>query len=332
MDPAIHRGELAIADGYRLFARREARGVSPVYEAWAEAVADDELLLELLSTLPRGKRQPNLVFAAARLHGAGDPVESFRSTITRRWADVRDTILARATQTNEAGRCAVLLPFLAQIPGPLALLEVGTSAGLCLLPDRYSYRYSTPDGPAALDPAGGPSPVVLPSALTGIEPPTAMPDVVWRAGIDLAPVDVADDDARLWLETLIWPGQDERRRRLRAALDVARAYPPRIVEGDLLDELPALAGEAPSDATLVVVHTAVLAYLGADDRASFVDLVGSLPGHWLSNEGQGVVHTARAAGTADADADADARFVLAVDGEPRALTDPHGRSAEALTR
>jgi hypothetical protein len=52
----------------------------------------------------------------------------------------------RRTQTNEVGRCAVLLPALAELPEPLALLEVGASAGLNLLPDRYSYEYLHPDG------------------------------------------------------------------------------------------------------------------------------------------------------------------------------------------
>src|SRR5690625_7800244 len=79
MDPAIHRGEMPLADRYRRFARREARGVSLVYETWAEAVADDDAVLSLLNTLPPGKQQPNLVFAAARLHGADSTYDSFRS-------------------------------------------------------------------------------------------------------------------------------------------------------------------------------------------------------------------------------------------------------------
>ncbi len=40
--------------------------------------------------------------------------------------------MSKRTQTNEPGRCAVLLPLLAALPQPLALLEVGASAGLCL--------------------------------------------------------------------------------------------------------------------------------------------------------------------------------------------------------
>src|SRR5690606_8447977 len=95
----------------------------------------------LIDTLPPGKRQPNLVLAAARWHGASGGYDDLRRVLLTRWHDVAATVRARATQTNEAGRCATLLPFLARLPQPLALLEVGASAGLCLLPDRYSYRF-----------------------------------------------------------------------------------------------------------------------------------------------------------------------------------------------
>ena len=166
-------GPARVRQAYRAFAEREAHGVSPVYEDWALGVADDDAVADLLMTLPSGKRQPNLVFAAARWHGARGGYDTFRSTLLERWPDVRATILARATQTNEAGRCAVLLPFLAELPQPLALLEVGASAGLCLLPDRYSYRY---DDGTALDPVSGPADVLLPCALgPGVAAPLACP-------------------------------------------------------------------------------------------------------------------------------------------------------------
>lgn len=325
MEPAVHRGELPIAESYRRFARREAHGVSAVYEAWAGGVAGDGAVLALLRELPPAKRQPNLVFAAARHHGAEESYATFRSTVLGRWDEVRRTILSRSTQTNEAARCAVLLPFLAELPQPLALLEVGAAAGLCLLPDRYSYRY---DDAAVLHPADGPSDVVIPCRSGGgVTVPAAVPEVVWRAGIDLAPIDATDDEACAWLEALIWPGQDERIERLRAALAIARREPPRIVRANLLEALPRVAAEAPSDATLVICHTAVLAYLGAADRARFVEMVGELRGHWISNEGRSVLASLPLPPEERGD---DGRFVLAVDGRPRALTDPHGRALTGI--
>ncbi|MBD7919855.1 DUF2332 domain-containing protein [Cellulomonas sp. Sa3CUA2] len=317
-----------MAHGYGAFATREARGTSPTYEEWATGVSTDPQVTALLDTLPAGKRQPNLVFAAARWHGASGGYDDLRRTLLTRWDDVAATVRARATQTNEAGRCATLLPFLARLPQPLALLEVGASAGLCLLPDRYSYRYDSADGgERSLDPADGPSPVVLPCTLGPVvAAPERLPEVVWRAGVDLAPVDVTDDDACAWLETLVWPEHDERRARLRAALAVARTDPPRVVAGDLLDVLPTLAAQAPTHATLVVLHSAVLAYLTPQARASFVELVGTLPGHWLGNEGARVLPT-----TAELVSDrVDRGFVVSLDGTPQAYADPHGSRLSPL--
>ena len=244
-----------------------------------------------------------------------------------RWPQVRETALARATQTNEAGRCAVLLPFLARLPQPIALLEVGASAGLCLLPDRYSYRYTRAgDDDVVLHPVDGPSDVLLTCAVAGVEVPDRLPEVVWRAGLDLAPVDVADADACAWLETLVWPEHDDRRARLRAALQVARREPPLVVAADALDGLAGLAAGAPSGATLVVVHSAVLAYLDGPARSGFVDLVTGLPGHWISKEGALVLPQTAALESADPRRG----FVVSVDGEPRAYADPHGHSLTAL--
>src|SRR5699024_283173 len=321
MDPSIHQGEHPIAEGYRLFAEREARHISAVYADWAEQVASDGPVLDLLAQLPRRKRQPNLVFAAARWHGATASYASLRSTLLDHWPQVRATIMARATQTNEAARCATLLPFLAEFPQPVALLEVGAAAGLCLLPDRYSYAY---DDGTRLDPHDGPSQVVIEAHLGPGVPKPTMPQVVWRAGIDVNPINAADPDARAWLETLIWPGQTGRRHRLAAALDIAAAERPRLVAADLNQGLADLAAQAPADATLVVFHTAVLAYLGPAERERFVRTVTGLPGHWISNEGPTVLPLEVPTAVDER------RFLLAVDGIPRALTDPHGGAVVGL--
>lgn len=152
-----------LAAAYRNWAEAEARGVSPVYEDWARGIAEHPATLGLIASLPQGKRQPNLVFGAARFVGA--PIGSSRDLIAwlaKHWDLVVPTILSRSTQTNEAGRCAVLLPVLSRIAGPLALIEVGASAGLCLYPDRYSYRYASDGATTTLDPAAGPTPIRWP--------------------------------------------------------------------------------------------------------------------------------------------------------------------------
>lgn len=310
------------AEQYGDFAKTWAAD-SPTFVTWARGVAEDPEVLALVESLPEVKRQPNLLFAAARWHGAEpEGYEALRRVLLADWPAVEATVLRRSTQTNEVGRCATLLPVLATLPGPLALLEVGCSAGLCLFPDRYSYRWS--DG-TSLDPVDGPAEVVLRCEVSGRPPlPGVMPEVVWRAGLDLNPLDVRDDDAMAWLQALVWPGHDERRDRLAAAIGTVRAEPPAdLRRGDLLTDLSGLVAEAPRDATLVVLHSAVVFYLTPQERDRFdVGMRRLVDGgtlHWVSNEGPEVLP--RVTGTA---AVPDGRFALGLDGAAVGWTHGHG--------
>jgi hypothetical protein len=152
-----------------------------------------------------------------------------------------------------------------------------------------------------------------------------MPRIAWRAGMDLNPLDVTRADQAAWLETLVWPEQEQRAQRLRAAMDVARIHPPRVVKGDLLRDLPALAAQAPADATLVIFHSAVLVYVAPKDRQRFAGIVRELDAVWISNESPPVFPhiAARLAGPPPKH-----RFLLAVNGEPVAFTGPHGQSID----
>lgn len=303
---------------YRRMAEEAFAGVSPSYQAIAYAVAADRELLARLDALPMPKRQPNLVLGAVRLLGGPvDDAAACTAWLHAHWPEVVDVVLTHRTQTNEARRCATLLPVLASIPGPLALVEVGASAGLCLLPDRYAYRYVDGDTRVHV----GSSPLTLACEVSGGVPiPAAVPEVVWRRGLDLHPLDVTDDDTGRWLQCLVWPEQTERFEILRAALEIARADPPDIVTGDLLTDLAPVVHSAPVDATVVVFHSAVLAYLRADDRRRFVASLRDLGRDvvWVSNESPGIV--------VDADGSAHPnRFVVARDGEILGWSGPHGQ-------
>lgn len=314
------------AERYRRMAEYELRGISPSYEALCARIGEDCWLLGMLDTLPPPKRQPNLLLAAVRF--LGGPVESweaFRGFTIDHWAEVAETMHERRTQTNEPGRCSAYLPVLAGIDGPIALLEVGASAGLCLFPDRWSYCYNAAAGSHRV----GTGPELICTAMGAVPWPTRAPDIVWRAGLDLNPLDVtAEEDVR-WLESLIWPEQTDRFQRLRDAVTIARADPPRIVAGDLLSDLHDLAAEAPAEATLVVQHSAVLAYVPVESRAVFAQAVAALsatrPTAWLSNEAPGVVR-----GT-EQPVGGPSRFVLARDGAALARCGPHGQSLDWLT-
>lgn len=318
-----------IAQEYADFAGY-CEGDSATFVAWARGVAEDREVQEWLAGLPPIKRQPNLVFAAARFHGvpAPGPYAGFRAALLGDTGAIRDTIVARATQTNEVGRLAALVPALSTIPGPLALVEAGASAGLCLFPDRWSYAWRTPDGVARL--GTGPE---LACDVTGPAPlPSALPEIAWRGGIDLHPLDVTDQDQMAWLTTLVWPEQDDRRARLRAAIDIARTDPPRLVAGDLLEQLPNLVDEASAYGTVVVFHSAVVAYLEPARRAELDslmrDLVAAGRCHWISNEAKQVLPSITATGPDIPDATH--TFVLGVDGTAVAHTHGHGRTLHWL--
>jgi hypothetical protein len=305
----------AVQQTYRLFARREARGRSAAYESLAESVADDAALAGFIASLPPAKRQPNLLFAAAYfLLGVPPGIGQLRELVSQRPAELVQLILTRRTQTNEPARCALLLPALAQLQQPLALIEAGASAGLTLLFDRYSYDYagyrlagSDPYAPTLRCQPRGQVPL-----------PARIPAITWRAGLDLNPLDVTSDDDVRWLSCLVWPGEGDRGQRLAAAIASARRDPPAVHRGDLLTDLPVLAAQAPRDATLVIYHTSVLCYVAPDKREQVASAVRSLGAIWLSNEAPGIL-----AGTAGPALDGH-MCVLARDGHPIAYTDSHG--------
>src|SRR3984957_16282115 len=228
-----HQHTAELAAQYVRFADDEARGRSPLYEQRARGVAEDRQTIDFLLTLPAEKRQPNLLFAAVR-HQFGTPTDwdCFRGMLLANLDAVPAVMLTHATQTNEPARCATLLPVLARLPQPLALIEVGASAGLALLPDLYGYDYNG----AQIMPAAAGAPVFRCAASPATPLPTAAPRIVWRAGLDLNPLDVSDPAQAGWLETLVWPEQTERLEHLRAAMAVALSARPRLVRGSLLDD------------------------------------------------------------------------------------------------
>jgi len=254
---------------------------SPLYVELGRGVANDPELLRLAAETRPYQPAPNMLFAAVQYLLLGDirhelsehypllakgptaPAGAFARF--RDFCQVhRDAILpllkTRRTQTCVLRRCACLLPAFARVvseaPGPMAMLEIGPSAGLNLLWDRYRYDYG--GGLRWGDPQ---SEVLLDTERRGDVPLPALPgsmEVTWRAGVDLNPVDVGDDDQVRWLRALIFPEHVERQAQLGAAIRIARARPPRLVKGDAADLLPKLLGEAPRAATLVVFVTHAL--------------------------------------------------------------------------
>lgn len=292
--------------------------VSPLYHVLALRIAGDPALLDLAAATAPGQPPPNMLLGAAHellLRGVAHPLAAYYPTLgggrppdeevlaafrdlcfSQRGA-VEELLATRRTQTNETRRCAYLLPAFARVAElaggrPLALIEIGPSAGLNLSWDRYGYDYG--DGRLYGDPA---SPVRVTSELRGPRRPplpAAMPAVAWRVGAELNPVDLDAPADRRWLEALVWPEHLERVARLRAAIAVARAYRPPIVAGDALALLPGLLAQAPAEAALCVYHTHVTYQFTPEARARLDELLAAAgarrPLARLSCEGFGAEH------------------------------------------
>ena len=326
----------------------ELAATSELQVSWARGVAADPELLELIDELPREHRQPSLLFAVARWCGApAVAYPAWREFVVAHWDSIGVAAASRRTQTNEVGRCIPLLVGLSRLagtnPGPIALLELGASAGLCLAFDRYAYRF---DGGPVLAPSGrsgavllAPSLVPPPQTTHGTyfqecaATPTRMPEIVWRAGVDLAPLDVRDAGDVRWLEALLPPDRPARLARLRAAIATVRDDPPRVVAGDALGSLSAVAAEARAgapDATLVVAILGTAVYLPPADRAALPDAVAAQGGHLLAFESAAALPGIPERLTRMRAAEP-SPFVLSLDGEPLAYGSAHGERLSWLS-
>lgn len=268
---------------------------SPLYSRLAEGISEDPELLGLVSHAASGP-EPNLFLSAAHfllLGGAdhpvagfypslsnnlrsGDPYPDFRAFCLEHAKEMREIIATRRVQTNEVRRCALLLPAFGVISErsgqPLALVEVGASAGLNLLFDRYAYDYGEERGIGA--PA---SPVRISCEPRGdkeVPLPERLPEVVSRIGLDLNPLDVRDPDSARWLRALIWPEEYAHRAPLlERAIEVARSEPPALLRGDALESLPEVFGEIPDGTSVCVFHTFTVNQFSEEARKRLSNLL-----------------------------------------------------------
>lgn len=317
-----------VAARYLRFAMDEAPGRSELYEQWAAGVASDAGVQQVIARIRPDRRQPALVFAVTRMLGVGDlGFDQWREWVLAHADQVVFECERRAVQTNEPLRCAALLPALSLVSGPIALLEVGASAGLCLYPDRYSYEYRSDTGATRrLDPADGPSEVLLSCDVRGDIPAMALPDVVWRVGIDLQPLDPRSPSTKDWLTGLVWPGETGRAKRIGDALAIAADDPPELIAGDAVEILSEVAARAPHGATLVVTTPGVLAHLPRTARHRVIE-DARLAGKWITIDDPGLhdgwdspIDTATWPGG----------FAVALDGKVLAAADPLGGWLEWL--
>ncbi len=260
--------------------------LSPLYAHLYARMQQDPEIFALLDLIEKNQPIPVLFFSVISflvlaapeqafahfyptLHPFTRPVHEaypvFRQFCLTHQQELRSLLPVARLQTNEVARCAQLLPAFTLVfqrggAQPLAQVELGTSAGLNLLWDRYRYRYRSqaaiPQVLGNLD-----APVLIPCQLQGVHRPPlpfSLPAVAQRVGIDLAPLNLhAEEDVR-WLRACIWPEERERSRRLEATLAFARQQELPILKGDACELLPPLLSQIPLEQTLCVWHSFAL--------------------------------------------------------------------------
>lgn len=187
-------------------------------------------------------------------------------------------------QMNEVARCTQVALGIAAVTGPaapLALVDLGTGAGLGLHVDRYAYQVDgTETGPPGAS-------LTLSCAVRGryLPPRPALPPVVSRTGIEADPVDLDDPAAREWL-TACAPPEAGALTRLAAAIEVARAHPAPVVGGDVIEALPGVLASLPTGLPVVVTDSYLAVFLPAERRAKLTNILAAAgrvrPVTWLS--------------------------------------------------
>jgi hypothetical protein len=270
---------------------------SPLYAFLARHIAADAELLTLAQSAPPDQPTANIFLAAVHyllLSGIEHPLSAFYPTLTSTPGSVttvyptfhafclmyaeriREIMHTRFVQTNEVSRCACMLPAFEIIyqlgqGRPMAIIEVGTSAGVNLLWDHYSYNYGDTRTYGLQ-----PSALQLNCKLRGERQPPFpqnMPVVSLRIGLDLHPININNTDAMLWLRALIWPEHVERVARLQSALEVVRQQRPLIMSGDALKLLPMIMANVPFDMTLCIFHSFTLDQFSPEARKRFAAIL-----------------------------------------------------------
>lgn len=280
----------SMSERFYQFAEEECDGSSPLYQHLAEQIAEDKEILQLAAQAPAGQPVPNLLLGAVHyflMIRNEHPLHSFYQTFTnvpkpkeqaypvfREFVflyehDIQKLMQEKRVQTNEVRRCAYLYPVFCHIAArtnrPLGLIEIGTSAGLQLLVDRYSYSYGRDTIYGSARSQLHLKSEVRHGKLPGfIQQPPVMKE---RIGVDLHICDVTHEETMLWLKALIWPEHKERRENLEQAVQELRLNPPDFYEGDGVEVLPELAQRIPQNRVLCIFHTHVANQMTGEVKA-----------------------------------------------------------------
>ncbi|MCU1363128.1 MAG: hypothetical protein JWM55_956 [Acidimicrobiaceae bacterium] len=255
----------------------------PFYSALVTTFEDDEVALSLLASVRVEQRNPMLILAALQLAGLrGHPVlgplyEHVRHgrlddprgaaervlEVLHHTPDVVAKELWRSTQTNEPGRSAVLQAVIRDLAGDrssINVVEVGTSAGINLCFDQFPVRPRDDGNPLTL----------VCDDLTPVDRSRPLPHVHQRVGVDPYPLDLGNDDDRLWLKACLWPEQRRRHDRFDAVVAARPTWPrATMLRGTAKERLGEALSLCDDGALTIVVNTWVAFYLSTDERLEY---------------------------------------------------------------
>jgi hypothetical protein len=267
------------------------KGGSPLYARLAREYADDTRVAAVAGDRKPSWDLPMRLFGGVHylsLSGEEvDPWSRLGEVLEKRREWLARFVAEQPVQTNEVQRSWALLPAFLTVADerPLSLVELGPSAGLNLLWDRYRYRYGSavwgdPGSELELDgeALGGPPAGLFRRSVR----------VANRVGIDRAPLDVREDAQTLLLQCFVWADQTARLEKLRRAIEIARRDPPPIVRGDYLERLPEALATVETGSLPVVYHSASTVYLKREDRERLREVIEAAgrrgPLAWIAYE------------------------------------------------
>lgn len=231
---------------------------------WSGQPVSDALALRLIGGLHAQARAGTEPFVAL-FAGADVPRDRLANAICEHDAALSDW-LVRPPQTNDVGRAAGLMAGLLWLaehhPWRMDLWEIGSSAGLNLLIDRFRLEL----GGVSVGPED--SPVRIAPDWTGSPPPDAPVRIESTRGVDRDPIDVTDPGEADRLMSYIWADHPQRIARTEAAIVLARADPPRLKRGEAADWVEARLAEPPVPGRWrVLMHSLVWQYLDGDSQS-----------------------------------------------------------------
>ena len=279
------------------------RANAPLYTQIVRGIGGDPALREFASHVKKGQPHANIILAAVHfllLRGAQHPLRrfypnlnggnrvegenpfpAFKDFVETHRVELAVLIAKGVTNTNEVARCSSLhagFRAVAKESGePLALIEIGPSAGLNMIWDRYRVRYTRGGESFEVGPAD--AALTIDCELRGDKNPPLgpTPKIASRVGLELNPVDLSNPEQRDWLKALVWPDNIARFARLEKALDIAGRAKSEIRAGDALALLPDAIARIPEDQPVCVYHSYVT-YQFSDAMREALDNILTMAG------------------------------------------------------